>query len=117
MTLMSAERLCDLIEKKDGMDALTWNGACHDCGCDVTVSAIPEADGIHVQGGGVYEPVPDAFLVKCDACVQRDPILRNFQHCEVYSRVVGYLRPVAQWNDAKAQEFRDRKTFRIPSNG
>jgi anaerobic ribonucleoside-triphosphate reductase len=31
--------------------------------------------------------------------------------CEVYSRVVGYLRPVNQWNRGKQQEFRDRKMF------
>jgi len=31
--------------------------------------------------------------------------------CEVYSRVVGYLRPVDQWNRGKRQEFADRKTF------
>ena len=33
------------------------------------------------------------------------------QKCEVYSRVVGYLRPVDQWNNGKKQEFRERKTF------
>jgi ribonucleoside-triphosphate reductase len=31
--------------------------------------------------------------------------------CEVYSRVVGYLRPVNQWNRGKQREFTDRKTF------
>lgn len=31
--------------------------------------------------------------------------------CEVYSRVVGYLRPVDQWNDGKQAEFRVRRTF------
>jgi len=31
--------------------------------------------------------------------------------CEVYSRVVGYLRPVSQWNAGKQQEFKDRKTY------
>jgi len=31
--------------------------------------------------------------------------------CEVYSRVVGYLRPVDQWNDGKQAEFTIRKTF------
>ncbi len=30
---------------------------------------------------------------------------------EVYSRVVGYLRPVDQWNDGKQAEFSMRKTF------
>lgn len=33
--------------------------------------------------------------------------------CEVYSRVVGYLRPVSQWNLGKRQEFSDRKVFSI----
>ncbi len=31
--------------------------------------------------------------------------------CEVYSRVVGYLRPVDQWNDGKQAEFTVRRTF------
>ncbi|MEM2890382.1 MAG: ribonucleoside triphosphate reductase [Candidatus Hadarchaeum sp.] len=30
---------------------------------------------------------------------------------EVYSRVVGYLRPVANWSDGKREEFRQRKYF------
>lgn len=30
---------------------------------------------------------------------------------EVYSRIVGYFRPVRQWNKGKKQEFRDRKVF------
>lgn len=34
---------------------------------------------------------------------------------EVYSRVVGYLRPVEQWNPGKQAEFSDRKPFRVPS--
>lgn len=33
--------------------------------------------------------------------------------CEIYSRVVGYLRPVQNWNEGKAEEFKDRKTFEI----
>jgi ribonucleoside-triphosphate reductase (formate) len=31
--------------------------------------------------------------------------------CEVYSRVVGYLRPINQWNKGKQQEFKDRTVF------
>jgi len=30
---------------------------------------------------------------------------------EVYSRVVGYLRPVQSWNNGKKAEFEDRKPF------
>ncbi len=35
------------------------------------------------------------------------------QPCEVYSRVVGYLRPVQQWNKGKKAEYRLRKTFSV----
>jgi len=34
--------------------------------------------------------------------------------CEIFSRIVGYLRPVQNWNESKQQEFEDRKIYRIP---
>ena len=42
----------------------------------------------------------------CPKCTIKQP-------CEVYSRVVGYLRPVNQFNVGKQQEFHERKTFKI----
>ncbi|MBO7238089.1 MAG: hypothetical protein J6U96_02210 [Elusimicrobiaceae bacterium] len=33
--------------------------------------------------------------------------------CEVYSRVVGYLRPVQNWNKGKKEEFGMRKTMNV----
>lgn len=36
------------------------------------------------------------------------------EKCEVYSRVCGYFRPVSNWNKGKKEEFKERKTFRIP---
>jgi len=33
--------------------------------------------------------------------------------CEVYSRVVGYLRPTYQWNKGKREEFKLRKSFKV----
>jgi len=41
---------------------------------------------------------------KCPVCSEET---------EVYSRVVGYLRPVKQWNNGKQAEFRIRKTFNV----
>lgn len=35
------------------------------------------------------------------------------QKTEVYSRVVGYIRPVGQWNKGKQEEFKDRKEFAV----
>jgi len=40
----------------------------------------------------------------CPKCGENQP-------CEVYSRVVGYLRPVQQWNKGKRAEYHQRKTF------
>jgi ribonucleoside-triphosphate reductase len=31
--------------------------------------------------------------------------------CEIYTRVVGYFRPVRNWNEGKSAEFDDRKEF------
>ena len=35
------------------------------------------------------------------------------ERCEVFSRSVGYLRPVNQWNEGKQREFEERRTFLI----
>lgn len=35
------------------------------------------------------------------------------EECEIYSRIVGYIRPVKQWNKGKKAEFKNRKTFDI----
>ncbi len=32
---------------------------------------------------------------------------------EVYSRVVGYFRPINQWNRGKQEEFRERKVYKL----
>ncbi len=33
------------------------------------------------------------------------------EKCEVYSRVVGYFRPIQQWNIGKQEEYKNRKNF------
>lgn len=48
-----------------------------------------------------YLPGEIHFCQKCES------------ECEVFSRVVGYLRPVKQWNDGKRQEFKMRKTVEL----
>lgn len=50
-------------------------------------------------------------FVKCQACHEADPMLRRFRETEVYSRVVGYIRPTKQWNKGKQAEYGDRKEF------
>ncbi|HIU14064.1 MAG TPA: ribonucleoside triphosphate reductase [Candidatus Fimiplasma intestinipullorum] len=36
---------------------------------------------------------------------------------EVYSRITGYYRPVQNWNDGKAQEFKERKVYDVMHSG
>jgi len=43
---------------------------------------------------------------ECPKCLVKQP-------CEVYSRVIGYIRPVNQWNAGKLSEYRQRKTFKL----
>ncbi|MDD3905734.1 MAG: ribonucleoside triphosphate reductase [Candidatus Omnitrophica bacterium] len=63
-----------------------------------------------------YFSITPTFSV-CPSCgymageVQVCPTCKSV--CEVYSRIVGYLRPVVQWNDGKQAEFSMRKTLKI----
>lgn len=50
----------------------------------------------------------DKSLTIADAEKRRVP-------CEVYSRCVGYLRPVSAWNIGKQAEWQDRVTFKLPA--
>lgn len=52
----------------------------------------------HGYRGGKWQQCPD-----CGA------------DCEIYSRVVGYLRPLSQWNVGKQTEFVDRATSTLPA--
>jgi len=45
---------------------------------------------------------------ECPQCTVKQP-------CEVYSRVVGYIRPVTQFHKGKQQEYRERKEYKIPA--
>jgi hypothetical protein len=96
---------------------LGFEGDCHDCGEPVTVVARIEEDGISIENGTVYNPEIDGkeeFFVKCTDCFLKDPVLRNYQPVECYSRVVGYMRPVGNWNNAKKSEFEMRKMYKAP---
>jgi anaerobic ribonucleoside-triphosphate reductase len=46
----------------------------------------------------------------------KSPLIANSerQRCEVWSRVMGYHRPISGWNIGKKQEFADRQYFKEP---
>jgi hypothetical protein len=84
---------------------------CHDCGREIVLTAAGDIE----NGRLLKYLLPDGkekMVFKCNDCFNGDKSLKNYQETEVYSRVVGYLRPVAQWNEGKQQEFKDRKEFK-----
>jgi anaerobic ribonucleoside-triphosphate reductase len=83
---------------------------CHDC----QVQAQLEGDEIKNGVIAVYSKDGEKMEVfKCQECFDKNKNLNNFQNCEVYSRVVGYLRPVKQWHLGKQEEFADRKEYQV----
>ena len=108
---MTTDDLNRLFKKYD-VSEFTFEGPCHDCGKDWTV-IVREGDPVVVEGGAVYKPhTTEDFYIKCPDCFQKNPHLSNFQQCEVYSRVVGYLRPITHWNEGKQAEWRNRKMMK-----
>jgi len=110
--MMTIERLHELFNEKTGKAKLCFPGTCHDCGQETSVAVALTSVGFAISGGALYEPEPGRFRTKCEACFRKNPELTNYRRCEVYSRVVGYLRPVAQWNAAKQAEFKERRAYR-----
>lgn len=49
-------------------------------------------------------------------CPDYEPLIPDHQRtrCEVWSRVMGYHRPVSAWNAGKQSEHRERVNFREP---
>ena len=117
------------IEKQlETMSIIEYEGKCHDCGKDVKVRIFrdKETGAIVIEGGAVYNPLIQAttrrperipIFVKCNRCHLDDNVLRNYQDTDVYSRVVGYLRPVGGWNKGKIEEFKQRKEFVVEKIG
>jgi len=110
---MKKEDLFDLFNQFK-VEELEWEGTCYDCRCQMKVEAkIKNEIEVEILGGSVYKVGEEEIFLKCNKCFQKERELKNFQKCEVYSRCVGYLRPIAQWNEGKQQEFKDRKMFEV----
>lgn len=87
------------------------NNVCHDCGKEMAIENEEVKNGVFLA----YENGDQKINVfKCNECYAKSPALTNYQPCEVYSRVVGYIRPVQQWHKGKKQEFEERVEFLAP---
>lgn len=83
---------------------------CYDCKKEIKLNGEELVDAVLL---GYKDGLDDYRVIKCKACYEKHPELANFRKCEVYSRIVGYIRPVNQWNDGKQAEYADRKEYKI----
>jgi hypothetical protein len=86
------------------------NNVCHDCGGDIKINEELIENGVYLNYDNNGETIN---IFKCNECFEKNKALTNFQPCEVYSRVVGYIRPVQQWHKGKKQEYGEREEFKI----
>jgi anaerobic ribonucleoside-triphosphate reductase len=96
-------------------DSLSWEGICHDCKQPITVDADQFEEDINISNGAIYDTQDDGIFLKCPECFEKDHTLRNFRKTQIYSRCVGYLTPIANWNKGKISEFALRTPFKMAS--
>lgn len=68
---------------------------CADCKQEITDEYMEYKDGHY----------------KCKPCHIKNP-LGQFQECQVYSRVCGYIQSTKQWNPGKQEEYKARVPFK-----
>jgi len=88
------------------------NKLCHDCKKEIKIENNEILNGKELIYNDNGEKIA---ILKCNQCFDKNPSLTNFRKCEVYSRVVGYLRPIQQWNEGKKQEYKERKKYKFES--
>ncbi len=128
------DKLLAVFEKSDS-PVVTWRLPCCSCEKETTAAAAllfdaygePQsfrfsANGLRWDRCAERHPFTAEFdgggwYVKCRRCLERDHGVMDegTRNTEVYSRVVGYYRPIKGWNAGKRQEFEQRKYHRIDS--
>lgn len=106
-----------LLEKLDEAkkDKLSANGSCQHCKAATRYLITRKGKEVDVDGEGgaglKYYPAAGKLAGLCGDCIEAGETVGC--PTEVYSRVVGYIRPVKQWNKGKVAEFQMRKTFEM----
>jgi hypothetical protein len=110
--------LDDLVFLLENRGDFYAKGFCLDCKNEVLISIKRTFDAqVEIKGGAIYKPeehlkYDDKYVYKCDECFKKDS--KIYARTEVYSRSVGYIRPVNQWNEGKQSEFMTRKMYDFP---
>ena len=83
---------------------------CYDCNKKIIIENDETQNGNLLE----YEEEDDTFIIfKCNSCFKKNKALINYKNCEVYARIVGYLRPINSVNIGKKQEIEERKLYKF----
>jgi len=105
----------DLIFLLENRGDFYAKGVCVDCSEQVNILISRTEDGgVKIDGGAIYQPdehmgYDEKHVYKCDNCFNKDK--KIYARTETYSRVVGYIRPIKQFNDGKIAEYNQRAMF------
>lgn len=112
---MEIEKIIEQLIEKYNAGNYEFKGNCDICNCDINLSiSIKEFKNGRINaeisgGAGIgfdIEKENHFERLMCDKCFENTKP-------EIYSRVVGYLRPIKQWNTGKMAEFKARKNFKL----
>lgn len=99
-----------MVSVKNARARIKIKKVCHDCKKEIKIKNKELIGAKRL----IYDDNGEKIAIfKCNACFEKNPGLTNFRECEVYSRIVGYLRPVKQWNVGKIREYKERKEYKF----
>lgn len=105
--------------EQEGTDEIFIEEECHDCKDPVKVKVTPVEDGYQFEAqdeAATYGPKIEDVITpfyKCKKCYDENPTLKDFRPTEVYTRVVGYYRPIKAFNVGKSAEYKDRRNYKM----
>jgi len=107
---MNKEDIQQFFDKLSG-SRIVFKVKCHDCKgpVDIYIDMVPDVK-VTINGGALYNvqtgstPTDKTCFFRCDKCIKDDL---------VYSRSIGYLKPINQMHKAKVQEVATRSKFRV----
>ena len=70
--IIKVESLDRIFEQHNTANHFSYQGKCHNCGCNVEVEITKTSCGYGLQGGVLCESNPEDILVCCLDCHQKD---------------------------------------------
>lgn len=109
------DKMQELSEKIGNHQYANINVSCMDCGKEFILEVERTgSEALLIKNGAVYKSRGE-YEFKCAKCFKDNP--NHGPKVDIYSRVVGFLRPVSDWNKGKRAEYSLRKVTALGDVG